>query len=200
MHMPGLDKILNAIRSSGEQSAEAIIREAEAKAGKIRSDGEESARQAYEEHMEKTRLDCEREYSSACSSAEAEMKRKLLACKSQCIDEAVEKALAQIAELPDDEYFGMILKLAGERLLNGHGIISFGKRDLARIPQDFEKNLNLLASIDGSSLSISHEPADIESGFILSYGDITENCSFRAVAEAESEAIRDKAASILFAG
>lgn len=198
--MPGLDKILNAIRSSGEQNAEAIIREAEKKARKIRSDGDESARRAYEEHIEKARLDCEREYASACSSAEAEAKRELLACKSQCIDEAVERALIQIAELPDDEYFGMILKLAGYRLLNGHGIISFGERDLARIQQDFEKNLNLLASVDGSSLSISHVPADIESGFILSYGDITENCSFRAIAEAESETIRDKAASVLFAG
>ena len=198
--MPGLDNILNAIRSSGQQNADAAIKRAEAEAQQIRSEGDRSAKQAYDEFIENTRIECEREYAAESSSAHAKVKRELLACKSKCIDEVIEKALAELSALPDDDYFSLILKLAGRRLAKGENVISFGKRDLSRLPQDFEKNLSLIAAIDGSLVSVSTEPADIESGFILSFGDISENCSFRAIAEAESEAIRDKAASILFAG
>ena len=38
----------------------------------------------------------------------------------------------------------------------------------------------------------------MEDGFILTYGLISENCSFSAIAESEREAMRDTAAKALF--
>ena len=55
-----------------------------------------------------------------------------------------------------------------------------------------------LTEKNGGSVQLSKQPADIEDGFILSYGLISENCSFRAMMEAEKEDIRDTAARILF--
>ena len=55
-----------------------------------------------------------------------------------------------------------------------------------------------MAEKNNGSIQLSKVPADIEDGFILSYGLISENCSFRAIIEAEKEDIRDTAARILF--
>lgn len=197
--MSGIDKILTVIENQSKQNADAVINAAQKKAKAISSEGNEEAKKAHDQLIEKCVRDCETEYINACSAIDAAMKREILACKVHCINMAVERALNKISELPDDEYFAIILKLIGTHLRKGCGILSFGVKDLARIPSDFEKNVNLLAGIDGSSVKLSNEPADIENGFKLSYGDISENCSFSAIAEEKKDAISDKAAAVLFA-
>lgn len=197
--MSGLDKILNVIEQQGDVNANTIIEAAEKKAQTIRINGEINAKQEYENLMKKCALELEQEYDNSCSGAEAEIKREMLSCKVKYINDTIEKALNQLSELPADEYFGIILKLVGKSMRKGNGVISFSKNDLLRMPSGFEKNLNILAGMDSSSIEISSKPAEIENGFILSYGDISENCSFRAIVEAEKENIRDKVASVLFA-
>lgn len=196
--MTGLDEILNVIQEKGRQSSAAIISAAEQKASKIRLDGEANAEKAGCEYIEKCRCECEKEFSAACSGAEAHSKRELLRCKNELIDKAVETALNKLSELSAEDYFLLILKLAGKNLRKGEVIIQFGKRDLERLPSDLEKNLNLLAAVEDSTIKISDEAADIDSGFIMSCGNISENCSFRAIAAAEREAVRDAAAKFLF--
>ncbi len=197
--MPGIDKILDNINQQGRENADAVINSAEKKAQDIRLKGDAYAEKAYNEYISSFKTKMELEYSSACATAESAMKKEILKCKSDCIDKAVETALQKLHSLPDDEYFALILRLAGDKLRSGKGTIYFGKRDLARLSADFEKTLRLLAETAGSSLIISDTPADIDDGFILCYGNIYENCSFRDIAESEKNAVRDLAASILFA-
>ena len=91
----------------------------------------------------------------------------------------------------------------GARVSFGNGelkceIISV-KDDGNRIVRfDFESRLNEIAKIKGGDITLSEKPADIESGFILSYGLISENCSFRSILESEKDSVRDTAASFLF--
>ena len=47
-------------------------------------------------------------------------------------------------------------------------------------------------------MKISDIPADIDNGFVLKYGLISENCTFREVIESEKDRIRDILAGILF--
>ncbi len=196
--MSGLDKILTDIADSGKQSSESIIAAAREKAEKIRIDGRQKAEKSYDDLMKKYRSEIELEYSNMCSSAETRSKREILECKVGCINEAMEKVIEKLDSLPEDEYFGLIIKLAGKYIGKGKGVMSFGKRDLERLPKNFKSELSVLAGEPGSSVSISDKPADISDGFILSYGDISENCSFRAILEAESDLVRDKIASVLF--
>ena len=58
--------------------------------------------------------------------------------------------------------------------------------------QHFEKTVKIF------NIKISEKPAEIENGFILTYGLISENCSFRAIIEAERDSLRDMAAAELF--
>ena len=92
----------------------------------------------------------------------------------------------------------MLEKLAVKRLSGGEGVLSLSSRDLARVPADFMQKLSAAAAKTGGSVKLAKEPAEIENGFVLTYGLISENCSFRAIIEAEREGVRDTAARVLF--
>jgi V/A-type H+-transporting ATPase subunit E len=196
--MSGLDSILAAINEKGVKTADEIIKSAEKKAEGIRLTGEKAAEESYADYIDKFRQKCEKEYAAACSGAESSARREILLCRSECIEKAVENAVKKIEEMSVSEYFTLITKMVGNYMRKGSGVISFGKRDLERMPKNFEKNLKLLAVTDGSDITVSDKAADISSGFILTYGDISENCSFRAIIEAEKDYVRDTAAAILF--
>lgn len=196
--MSGLDEILNLIEAQQKQTEESIIKAAASKARSIKADGDEKARRAYEEHLSKAKAQAEKDFENSCASADAAMKRRILACKVELIDEAVEKTIEKLKKLPEKEYFDLIIKLAQRHMQSDNGVISLGKDDLARAPKELESRLNEAASKLGGSISLDKRAADIDDGFILSYGLISENCSFRAIIEAEKDEIRDTAARALF--
>lgn len=196
--MSGLDEILNIIDEQRIQNEESIIGAANQKAAAIRSEGEQKAQKAYSEQLEKGQTDAKRDFVNACASVDSDMKRKVLDSKVKLIDSAIEATLERLAKLPEDEYFAMLKRLAEQKLRNGSGVISLSANDLKRLPADFETDIRLSAEKLGGTLEISKKPADISDGFILSYGLISENCSFRAIIESERDEVRDTAAAKLF--
>ena len=196
--MSGLDEILNIIDEQRIQNEESIIGAANQKAAAIRSEGEQKAQKAYSEQLEKGQTDAKRDFVNACASVDSDMKRKVLDSKGKLIDSAIEATLERLAKLPEDEYFAMLKRLAEQKLRKGSGVISLSANDLKRLPADFETDIRSSAEKLGGTLEISKKPADISDGFILSYGLISENCSFRAIIESERDEVRDTAAAKLF--
>lgn len=196
--MSGLDEILNIIDEQRIQNEESIIGAANQKAAAIRSEGEQKAQKAYSERLEKGQTDAKRDFVNACASVDSDMKRKVLDSKVKLIDSAIEATLERLAKLPEDEYFAMLKRLAEQKLRKGSGLISLSANDLKRLPADFETDIRSSAEKLGGTLEISKKPADISDGFILSYGLISENCSFRAIIESERDEVRDTAAAKLF--
>lgn len=196
--MSGLDEILNIIDEQRIQNEESIIGAANQKAAAIRSEGEQKAQTAYSEQLEKGQTDAKRDFVNACASVDSDMKRKVLDSKVKLIDSAIEATLERLAKLPEDEYFAMLKRLAEQKLRKGSGLISLSANDLKRLPADFETDIRSSAEKLGGTLEISKKPADISDGFILSYGLISENCSFRAIIESERDEVRDTAAAKLF--
>ncbi|MDD6279054.1 MAG: V-type ATP synthase subunit E [Oscillospiraceae bacterium] len=197
--MSGLDRILSEISSRGRESAEDVKAQAQIRAEEIRADGRKKAQQTYDGLMERSRADIAREYASGCAGAEAAAKRRFLACRVECVDSAVNAVCERLSSLGAEEYFALIKKMFEKHLRAGSCIIAFGKHDLERLPKDFDKTLSDIASAKGAKVEISEKAADIDSGFILSFGDISENCSFSDVLESERDAVRDAAAAVLFA-
>ena len=196
--MSGLDEILNIIDEQRIQNEESIIGAANQKAAAIRSEGEQKAQKAYSEQLEKGQTDAKRDFVNACASVDSDMKRKVLDSKVKLIDSAIEATLERLAKLPEDEYFAMLKRLAEQKLRKGSGLISLSAHDLKRLPADFETDIRSSAEKLGGTLELSKKPADISDGFILSYGLISENCSFRAIIESERDEVRDTAAAKLF--
>ncbi|WP_028520509.1 V-type ATP synthase subunit E [Ruminococcus flavefaciens] len=195
--MSGLDEILTLIEQQQKQTEETIIKSAESKAAAIKAEGDEKARKAYEDHLRIAKAQAEKDFENSCASVDASMKRKILACKVEMIDAAIEKTISKLKTLPDKEYFELLLRLISRHTQQGKGVLALSEADLKRVPADFEQKLSELSAKSGG-IELSNEPADIEDGFILSYGLISENCCFRAMIEAEKEDIRDTAARILF--
>ena len=195
--MSGIDTILNIIDSQQKQTENNIIRTAEEKALAIEADGDRKAETAYNEYMKKSLIKAETDFRNACNSADAGNRRKILECKVEIIDKAIENIISRLENLPESEYFDMILRLFENKFHDGNGKIFFGKKDLARLSADFPEKIS---EISGGKVKISDIPADIENGFILEYGLISENCSFRAILESEKDAVRDILARVLFGG
>ena len=196
--MAGIDDILNIIETQQKQTEQSIISAAERKAAAIKKDGDEKALRAYEDYMKRAGEQADRDFENACKSADAEMKRRILACKVRCIDSVIDKTVEKLRNLPDEEYFALLEKLAVKLIRKGDGIISLSGKDLKRVTKDFEKNLNESAKKKNGSIKLSDVPADIDDGFVLSYGLVSENFSFRAVMEADKDSVRDTAAKVLF--
>lgn len=196
--MSGIDGILNIIDSQQKQTENNIIRSAEENARGIEAEGDSKAEKAYNEYMKKALQKAENDYRNACNSADAGNRRKILQCRVEMIETATQKVMEKLSGLPDDEYFEMILRLAGRKIHRGDGKIYFGRKDLARLPADFSGKLSALATGAGGTVRISETPADIENGFVLEYGLISENCTFGAILESEKDSIRDILAEKLF--
>lgn len=195
--MAGIDEILNMIELQQQQTENSIITAANRKAAAIAKEGREKADGAYSDSLKSSKEKLAQSYENTISSIDAEMKRRVLACKVECIGAVIEKTLEKLDKLPDSEYFAVMERLLEKKLTSGDGVLSLSKRDLARAG-DFGKKAAELAKKAGGTVKLSDKAADIENGFILTYGLISENCSFRAMIEAEREGVRDTAARALF--
>ena len=196
--MSGLDEILNIIDAQQKETEKNIMVAADKKVREINEDAKVKAEKAYSDYMQRARVKNEHGFETACSGVDAAFKRQLLEYKVKCIDKAVEKTIEKLRKLPEKEYFELLAKLIIRELRKGEGVVALNSRDLKRLPAEFRSRIEAEAAKAGGSISISSEPADISDGFILSYGNISENCSFSAIIESERDAVRDTAAKALF--
>lgn len=190
--MAGIENILSIISSQQKQTEKAIISAAEKKADGIITEGNEKAAKEYQEYLKKAKIQLALDYDNAVSSVDAQMKRKALAYKVKCIDSIVEKTIDKLNSLPDDEYFAVLEKLVSRKADSGKGVLFLNKKDLSRVTENFR------STAENLNIEISAETADIENGFILTYGLISENCSFRAIIDAERDSVRDIISRELF--
>ena len=97
-----------------------------------------------------------------------------------------------------EEYFVLIRKMLKQFVLAKQGELYFSERDLDRMPDGFETEVEEIAASKGGSLLLMKEPKNIDGGFILVYGGIEENCSFKALFLAQKDRILDKVHELLF--
>ncbi|MDE5582556.1 MAG: H(+)-transporting ATPase [Ruminococcus sp.] len=196
--MSGLDDIINIINERQKQNENSIIQTAERKSDSIMADGDRKAQTAFEECMKKESEKARTDFINACNSTDADMKRKILKCRVEIIDSITDRVLERLGRLCDEDYFNIILRLAEKKVSKGNGIMYFGKNDMKRITESFEMKLKNLAILKGGTLEIAESSENIENGFILEYGLISENCTFKSIIEAERNDIRDTIAREIF--
>lgn len=196
--MTGLDKIINQIQNESKEKINEIISAAEKKAKEIVSAANEDAQSKANEIVEKAEKDTKIILSRAESANAIEIKNSILLKKQDIIKKAVANTQNYICELPDSEYFDIILKMVKKYAPKKSGDVQFNKADLARLPKDFEAAMNTALNDSSVSLKISDKPADINGGFILCYGGVEENCSFKALFESAADELSDKAHTLLF--
>ena len=194
--MSGLEKILSQIeyesndrcrelKDKANEKAKSIIEEAEKQALKIKSDSDES--------VEKKLYAAKQ---AAESSAQLAASREILKAKLEIIDGTLERSLEVIKALPKKEYFEILKELILKNARKGEGVLHLSKEDTNKLPVNFVDSVNN-AFKKGYKLTLG-DSADIDSGFVLVYGDIDINCSFDAIAAEKRDELRDALNALLF--
>lgn len=196
--MTGLEKINAAILEEAKAEANAILAKAKTEAERIiAEEKEKSDAQCVEiaENGRRTVAEIER----ACiSMASLQRRKSLLEAKQEILAQTMEQALERLYEMPVDAYFDLLIKIVAATAEPGDGELLLNKKDLVQRPADFEKDINSVLK-NGCRLRLSETTRPIDGGFILKYGDIEQNCSFRAIFTARWDEMSDKVRDILFA-
>ncbi len=193
--MSGIDVIISQIEQDTQAVCEKIIAEAQAKADKILAEARDQAQSVAAAGKEKTAARVADIKKRGDSAADLEEKRVMLRAKQDIISTMLKKGLDDAKNLPDNEYFALIIQMVEKYSQPEDGIICFGRKDKERMPYDLPERVNSAAK---GRLTLAVEDADIDAGFILKYGGIEQNCSFDAIFASEAETLSDRAGKLLF--
>ena len=196
--MTGLDKILKTIEEEAAQKAEIIIKQAENEVAFIIEKAGRKGTQEALAIVEKAEKNAKEIMNIEKSSAEITKRKLILAEKASLINSTINDALNYLYNLTLDEYFDLLLKMIGKFALPLKGNIVFSQKDFDNIPRGFKTAVSKIAKEKGGDLKVSPEIRNIDGGFVLVYGEIEQNCSFKALIEDYRDEIFDKLAGLLF--
>lgn len=197
--MTGTEKILKQLEAEAQAQAGALLQEARTLEGEILSAAEKEVAQILSEGQKKAELQQGEEAQRLETALAARRRRALLKVKGELVQESLDLAYERLKALPEEEYFAFLFQQLEKQAGPGAGILQLNNRDLNRLPGDFNEKIRALGEKKGGSLFLSHEPADIDGGFLLSYGGILENGSLAAIFEARADELKDAVCAVLFA-
>ena len=191
--MTGLDTIVEQILQEAQKEAEEIKAQAARNADSIIANAKKTVDKMNEETGEKVAQAEKSGSFRAKSSSELKKRQAILAAKQTIIGNMLDKVA-----LPDEEYFRVIVRCLEKSVQPKSGEICFSGKDRKRLTPQTEKQIEQIAAAHGGSLKVSDGNCDIDGGFVLIYGGIEENCSFRAMLDANREHLADKVNELLF--
>ena len=179
--MAGIDAITSEILQDAEKSAQELLAQARADAESSIASARASAEKTKDQTTKRLEVE-EKQYEKRVESRKQMIEgQQKLAYRQHIIESVLKQAQEELHNLPDAEYFDMVLKLVSEHAESDDGTIMFSAADLKRLPAGFETKLAAAAKAAGGSLTVSKEPANIADGFVLRYGGIDENCTLDAL-------------------
>lgn len=194
--MSGLDKIISDITEQSKLRSDELLRTSREEAERLLSESHQKALAEKEQRQKKLDEKLSVLENNSRASARLASSKIILTAKHEAAAEMLCKAVAIIDGLSKKEYFEIIKKLILKNARKGEdGIIRFSKTDSKRLPQNFLESIE--KNLDGAKLTLG-KPADINDGFILSYGLVDVNCTFEAVTSDKSDEINDGLNKILF--
>ena len=182
--MTGLEAILAHIEQEAQAEAQGLLDAAQAEAQATLERAQEEAQRRSQAILEEAQKGADAIRERAESAALLEKRDGLLRCKQQLIREAL-------------EYFSLLLELVGRWAQPGDGVLYLNARDLQRLPQGFQEELERIAP--QGKIALSPQPRQLESGFVLAYGPVELDCTFPALFQEAYDQLRDAAGAILFA-
>lgn len=197
--MTGLEEMKAAIEEESRLECGRIEQQAQAQLAKICEDARAAADARYQEILTSARRACENELQRAETGGVMETKRSLLQTRTELVHETIDMALRHLRALSDADYFSVLQTLALAYARQGEGELRLAQRDLERLPAGFAGALNEKLAKQGARVRIGAQPARMDGGFLLIYGDIEVNCGFDALLDASIEEIRDAVSRELFA-
>lgn len=192
--MTGLETILEQIQKESDQKVSDIILKAKMERDQIISAAEKRALEIVQKAEEQSKREAREAVERGLSAAELMSRQNELQKKQRLIDQVIDQAYQSLLQLSDEEYYDLILKMIKRYAEDQEGEIVFSEKDKKRLNMKFKMSMAMLTH----RLKISDEVRDIDGGFILVYGDIEINCTFRAILDESRDMLKDKISHILF--
>lgn len=189
--MAGVENITNEILRDADENSAGIIKEAEDKKAKLIEEAKAEIEADSKKAQERTAAEKSNLLERAKSEAATNEKRAVLEARNEIITEVLDKAYDKLLNESDSEYFSMIYSLLEKNVHAEKGKMQISDKDMQRLPSDFKTKISEIASKKGGELVLSDAPADIDAGFVLSYGGIDENCSLKAIFNEKRTALSD---------
>ena len=196
--MTGIEVIVNQILDEAKDKEKQILGEAEEEIVKISADAKAEVEKFENQLYKKYELELKNYQSAAILMAEQKKKRAILNAKQEYIENIMDKTYERLMGAEEGEYFELVLKLVKKYALAQDGTIIFNSKDKERMPADLMDKIQKLAKENGGSLTLSNEERKIDGGFVLVYGGIEENCTFKSILEIEKEKLHDLVNEMVF--
>lgn len=196
--MTGLEKMKSRILEEARSSAEVKIQDAQRQAQELLDEKKGQAERAAAAILAKARVDAEGLKEKAVSASDLERRTKLLSARQEIIGEVLAEAYRKIKDMDAAAYFGLVEKLLDHYVLPQEGEIHFSPADAQRMPAGFEAKIQEAARAKGGALTLAEGDALVPDGFVLVYGGVEENCTFKAIFETRRDEMSDRVQKRLF--
>ncbi len=195
--MTGLDRIIEKILAEAQKNCDEILKQASAEVKEIITEARAKAKQESDKILTDAQKTAVRKQAVSKSTAESITRNRYLEIRNAILNDIISAAYLEIEKFSDEEYFAMLKKLCIKNVQTGECEMHLSGYDIGRLPDDFEMSINSEIYEKGA-VHISTTPADIENGFILSYGDIEINCTLKAVFDENMDSLKDMLSTALF--
>lgn len=196
--MTGLEKMKSRILEEARSSAEVKIQDAQRQAQELLDEKKGQAERAAAAILAKARADAEGLKEKAVSASDLERRTKLLSARQEIIGEVLAEAYRKIKDMDAAAYFGLVENLLDHYVLPQEGEIHFSPADAQRMPAGFEAKIQEAARAKGGALTLAEGDALVPDGFVLVYGGVEENCTFKAIFETRRDEMSDRVQKRLF--
>ena len=196
--MTGLEKMQSQILSEAESSAKEILDQAKKEAEGIVEEARKRAEAECRRISEKSEAEVKGLEERAVSSSDLQRRKELLQAKQEVISQMLDQAYESLLCADEKDYFDMLRKMLRKFVLPQEGEICFSKEDLERMPKGFQEEIQAIAKEKCGALALSEEVRSVQGGFVLIYGGIEENCTFRAMFNSKKDELSDKVHALLF--
>ena len=196
--MTGLEKMKSQILDEANRSAGEILEQAKKEADAVMAEARKNAEAECQRISEKSEADAESLKGRAESSCDLQKRKAVLKAKQEVISEILKRAYKKMLASDTETYFHIIRKMLNKYVLPEEGEICFSSDDKKRMPDGFEKEIAAIAAAKGGKLIVSKEERNIQGGFVLIYGGIEENCTFKAMFDSRRGELSDKVHALLF--
>ncbi len=196
--MTGLEKIVDQILTEAHTEADRLIKEAQDEAARITEEANAETEQAVREIQKKSDAQVKNLEERMHSANDLYLRTQTLAVKQEVIADVIETAYQKVCGMDKTSYFEMLEKMIEHYALPQSGEIWFSDQDLAAMPVGFPRRIQKAAASAGGELTLSKEAKAIDNGFVLVYGGIEQNCTLRAIFDAEREEMQDTVHAILY--
>jgi len=202
--MEGAELIIQEINREAEQKIQYILSEAREEAEKLKEEARKRAEAKAEWILRKAKTQAEIEKQRIIANAKLEVRKKKLAVQEELIRSVIESLKERLANLPEDEYFPMLVELtakAVEELGTDKVIVRSNERTLKLIVERLPEFREKLREALGKDVEVTvGEPIQTIGGILVesSDGTVRVDNTFEARIERFESDLRATIAKALF--